>query len=347
MKFFILNDIHIGVKNDAEYMLDHQAKFYNEVFFPYIEQNQIVNGMVLGDVFDRRKYINFESLYKARQILFNPLRDKNISVDVIPGNHCLYKRNVNDINSLELLLSEYTNINQIHNPTIKEYDGLKFMFLPWFHNSHHNDTMDFIANNDADLVLAHLELSGFEMQKGLPNNDGIAGTFLERFPMVLSGHYHSKSSRDNIHYLGTQYEITWADADEKKGFHVFDTETKQLTFVENPNRLHEKIFYNDETTDYVNMDCSVYKGKIVKLFVEKRIDQLKYENFLDKMYKQDMIDFSIIEDISSFHETNVETVSLSTKDLINEYVDNVQTNYDKTRIKTILNKLYLEALMEN
>lgn len=40
MKIAILADLHIGVKNASDIMIEHQKKFFN-FFFDYLEQNQI------------------------------------------------------------------------------------------------------------------------------------------------------------------------------------------------------------------------------------------------------------------------------------------------------------------
>ena len=62
MKFAILNDTHCGVRGDMIEMSKYQGRFYNEVFFPYLDEHDIKHIVHLGDYFDRRKYINFASM---------------------------------------------------------------------------------------------------------------------------------------------------------------------------------------------------------------------------------------------------------------------------------------------
>ena len=76
---------------------------------------------------------------------------------------------------------------------------------------------------------------------------------------VFSGHYHHRSSQDNIHYLGNPYEIYWNDVNETRGFHVFDTETLEHTPINNPYRMFYKISYNDD--NYQTFDARPYKDK--------------------------------------------------------------------------------------
>jgi DNA repair exonuclease SbcCD nuclease subunit len=59
IKIALINDSHFGCKNDSPILLDHQQKFFEEVFFPYLDENNIKVVLDLGDTFDRRKNINF------------------------------------------------------------------------------------------------------------------------------------------------------------------------------------------------------------------------------------------------------------------------------------------------
>ena len=65
MKIALLGDTHFGVRNDARHFHEYYEKFYSEVFFPYLEEHGINTIIQLGDLFDRRKYINFLSLAES------------------------------------------------------------------------------------------------------------------------------------------------------------------------------------------------------------------------------------------------------------------------------------------
>ena len=41
MKIALLNDTHFGCRNDSPAFIEYQNKFYNDVFFPYIRENNI------------------------------------------------------------------------------------------------------------------------------------------------------------------------------------------------------------------------------------------------------------------------------------------------------------------
>ena len=61
MLIALLNDSHFGVRNDSQAFQNYQLDFFDNQFFPYMQDNNIKNLIHLGDVVDRRKYINFKS----------------------------------------------------------------------------------------------------------------------------------------------------------------------------------------------------------------------------------------------------------------------------------------------
>ena len=83
------------------------------------------------------------------------------------------------------------------------------------------------------------------MYKGLPSHAGMSSDIFNKFDLVCSGHYHHRSKHKNIQYLGAAMEYTWSDAEDARGFSVFDTKSCQLEFIDNPLRIFYKIFYDD------------------------------------------------------------------------------------------------------
>jgi len=65
MKIAIIADVHFGIRNDNPLFHDVHTRFFFDHFFPYLRANNIKTLVSLGDLFDRRKYINFKSLYSS------------------------------------------------------------------------------------------------------------------------------------------------------------------------------------------------------------------------------------------------------------------------------------------
>ena len=42
----------------------------------------------------------------------------------------------------------------------------------------------------------------------------------------------------------------WNDAGDIRGFNIFDTETYEMEFIENPYNMFEKVYYEDTPVNY-------------------------------------------------------------------------------------------------
>jgi DNA repair exonuclease SbcCD nuclease subunit len=347
LKIAILNDTHCGARNSSDIFMDYQEKFYTDVFFPYLLENKIDKIIHLGDYYEHRKYVNFKALEHNRRIFLDKLREYNITMDIIPGNHDVFYKNTNELCSLKELMGHYMDCVKIYmDNEVVDYDGLKIALVPWINVENYADTMDFIKTCSADIVGGHFEFSGFEMYKGIPNPHGMETKEFSRFEMVLSGHFHTKSSRDNVHYLGSQMEFTWGDCDDPKYFHVLDTNTREITPVRNPHTLHTKLVYNDEKTDYNTIDVSHMDNQFVKIVVERKQDFFGFDRLIDRITQRPIHELKIAESFTEYLGENVEDEEIKLDDtqvLLDSYVDAVETEANKDKLKTLLRGLYVEA----
>ena len=327
--------------------MGYQEKFYTNVLFPYLLENKIDKILHLGDYYEHRKFVNLKALEHNRRIFLDKLREYNITMDIIPGNHDVFYKNTNELCSLKELMGHYMDVVKIHmNNVVITYDELKVALVPWINMTNYADTMDFIKTCSADIVAGHFEFGGFEMYKGIVNPHGMDTNEFKRFEMVLSGHFHTKSSRDNIHYLGSQMEFNWGDVNDSKYFHILDTSTRELTPVLNPNTLHTKIIYNDEKQDYSEMDISVLDNQFVKIVVEKKTDYFAFDKFIDRVSLRPIYELKIAESFIEYLGDNVEDGEIKLDDtqvLLDSYIDAVDTEADKEKLKTLLRGLYSEA----
>ena len=350
MKIAVLNDTHCGARNASDTFLDYFGKFYSDVFFPYCKEHGIKQILHLGDYYDHRKYINFKALHHNRKTFLEPMRDLGMTMDIIPGNHDVVYKNTNDLCSLKELLGFFVeNVNIVMKPKVMSYDGCNIALIPWINPENFEESMKFVETCPATILAGHLELKGFDVLPGMPAHDGMDPKVFSRFEEVWSGHYHTKSRKDNIHYLGTQFEMTWADVNDNKYFHVFDTETRQLTEIRNPNTIFEKYLYNDNSIalDPDGLDVSFAAGRFVKVVVMHKKDFFKFDRFIDRLQKQNPLELKIAENYEEFTGTNVQDETVGpisdTSQLIDSYVDAVETALNKDTIKTKLRELHVEA----
>lgn len=348
MKIAIINDTHCGVRNSAEIFLNNADEFYDNVFFPYLIEHNIKQIIHLGDYYDQRKFINFKALNQNRKSFLNKLREHEIEMMIIPGNHDVFYKNTNDLNSLKELLGHFMDeIEIVMEPTVKTFDGLNIALVPWINTENHDTTLEFIKTCKADILGGHLELNGFEVLKGIRHKHGMDASPFSRFEMVMSGHFHTKSQKDNIYYLGSQMEFFWGDAHDPKFFHVLDTSTRELTPIHNPHTLFEKIYYDDLSDfDYDEYPFKNLNNKFVKVIVVNKTDIFKFDKFVDKIQSRKIHELKIAENFSEFIGENVDDDKVSVEDtstLLNSYIEAAETVLDKNKIKSKMKNLLSEA----
>ena len=350
MKIVILGDTHFGMRGDSLEFHTHYKKFYDNVFFPYLLENDIKVVYQLGDLFDRRKFINFNSLYLARQYFFNKLKEHEIEFHTLLGNHDVTYKNTLEVNSSQLLLNEYSNIKIYDEAARVTIDGIDIDVIPWICADNEQQILEFMKASTAEICFGHFEIAGFEMDRGNVCHEGIDKSLLNRYDVVLSGHFHHKSSDGQITYVGTPGEMTWADYDDPRGFHTFDTATRELTFVQNPYRMFFKLTYDDSNTDFEywkNYDYDQFKSAYVKVVVLNKQNPYLFDNVLDNLYKATPADISIVEDFTdTMIDNDPELIDQAedTMTILSKYIDGLTLNVENDKLKTIMRELYVEAL---
>jgi len=345
MKVALVTDTHFGARSDSIQFDEFFSSFYRDIFFPSLKEQGIKTIVHLGDVFDRRKFVNFVTLKRCKEYFFQTALNEGIDVIILIGNHDTFYKNTNDVNSVELLLQEYPNI-QIHSsPTHIVLGKRKILLLPWICQANHEESMKLLDTTDAHVCFGHLELEGFQMFKGQINDHGDDITPFKKFDLVCSGHFHHRNTKDNIVYLGNPYEITWSDYDDLRGFHIYDTYSNELTFIPNTRKMFHKIFY-DDTSD-VNYDVYLddAKSTCIKIIVVKKTDHQAFERWLERMYLQNPIEIRVIEDMKQLDEGTIEEdINVEdTMSILTTYIDSIETNLDKVRLKKLFQSLYVEA----
>ena len=351
MKIALLNDTHFGARNDSPVFLEYFMKFYEEQFFPYLEENNIKTLIHLGDVTDRRKFINFKTAHAFRQKFMKRLWEMKIDTHIIIGNHDTYYKNTNEVNSVSELCTTYDGVNEpwiYTSPKEVEIGGCHMLFLPWICDDNYEESIYAIDNSTSEICMGHLEIKGFEMQKGIVNEQGLEKSQFKRFEKVISGHFHKKSDDGHIYYLGAQYEQTWSDYKDPKGFHIFDTQTRELERIPNPRRIHKKFIYNDKNNNYSNIDLTEFNNTFVKVFVTNKTDDVMFNKVLDGLHnKINTHEVMVIEDLNTDLGASVREDILEqgedTLTFLGNYVDQADTELDRQKLKNYLKELYVEA----
>ena len=351
MKIALLNDTHFGARNDSLIFDDFFHKFYDNIFFPYIKKNNIKTLIHLGDVVDRRKYINYRIAHNFRHKFLQRLWDEKIDTHIIIGNHDIYFRNTNKINAVQELCTTPDGQHEpwiYEEPKVVDFDGLKLLMLPWINSENEEHSLKTLDTAQADILIAHLDLNGFFMGDGIRQMHGYDKKIVQRFEKTYSGHFHTKNDDGQIFYLGSQYEMTWADYNKQKGFHILDTETREIEFIKNPYTIFKKLIYDDTETNYDGMNIKPYHQKFIKLIVSHKKDNQMFDRLLERLYNDISVhELKILEDYSNLTHHNVSDDivegSEDTMTLVSNYVDQLPVDLDKDKLKVMIKETYVEA----
>jgi DNA repair exonuclease SbcCD nuclease subunit len=350
MKLCILGDTHFGARGDSLDFHKYFQKFYDEVFFPYLREHEIKTIFQMGDLFDRRKFINFNTLYLCRKYFFDKCEIEGIKLHTLIGNHDVAYKNTLEVNSTSLLLNEYHNVQIYDDFQTVDFDGVHVDIVPWLCDDNEAEILTKIKDSKAQICFGHFEISGFEMDRGNVCEVGLDKAKLSKYDVVLTGHFHHKSTNDNITYVGTPYEMTWADYNDPKGFHIFDTETREMEFVNNPYSMFHKVIYDDgEQTfeTWKEFDFDKLKECYVKVVVLNKQNPFLFDHIIDNLYKSGLADLSIVEDFSdSNFDTDQDIVDQAedTMTILGKYIDNLTLDVETDKLKSLMRELYVEAL---
>ena len=352
-KIAILGDNHQGVKNDNVVFHDYFSKCFSW-FFDYIDANNIKEIIHLGDVYDRRKYINFLSAHRIRKDFFEQIVSRGIKAHIITGNHDVFWKNSHVVNSLEEIIGDrYPGINVYSEPQAITIDGLSIQLVPWICESNAIQSYDTIKNTSCQILVGHFELQGFELLKGVIAEHGDDPALFSKFDLVFSGHYHHKSSKGNIHYLGAFAEYTWADFNDPRGITIFDTDTRKFEFIQNPHTIFKMISYDDDKYPNImdlirDKDYSDFKDCYVRIVCVNRKNQLAFDYLLEKLYKVSPADISVIEKeamtITDTKENQIVDQAQDTSTILDTYIKSLVLPVDNDRLKEFMKEIYEEAM---
>lgn len=351
-KLALITDTHWGVRNDNVAFLDNSKKFLDEIFFPYIDGNNIRTIVHLGDLVDRRKYININTARRLREDFLDPIKERNLEFHLIAGNHDTYYKNTNEVNAIkELVENAYPSFKTYtkHAESVT-FDGVPVLFIPWICDDNRKQILDAIQSTSAQIAMGHLEIQGFEMYRGSIVSHGDDRSVFDRFDIVMSGHYHHRSSDGHIYYLGSHGEFTWSDFDDPRGFHIFDTATRELTFIENPFKMFKKVWYNDTESSFEQtlIDFKQYAGCMVKVIVTNKTNHFWFDKFIENLESENPLDIQIVEDHLNLNledDNDIINEAESTLDIFKKHIDAYEVkNLDKDKLSKKITELYNEAI---
>ena len=354
-KVAIICDTHIGIRGDNPVFHKYHARSF-DWFFREIDSRKIKHIIHGGDLYDKRKSLNILSGNLCRQSFLEPVYNRGIETHIIAGNHDIFFKNTHEINTLkEVVGDRYLPHIKIYSmPETINIDGLDIQLMPWICDSNMKESVDAIETSKAKVLIGHLEIQGFPMLKGVMAEHGFDKKIFDRYTLVCSGHFHTRSSISNVHYLGAFATYTWADYSEYRGFCILDTETLEIEYLENPEQIYNVIHYDDSKPDVLKAleecDFKKYTETYVKVIVESRNDLYTFDKLIDNLYKANPVDISIVENFDNDDNDNTSLDTDSPNDvedtpsLLSKYIDGSKISYDKDDMKVFMREIYKEAI---
>ncbi len=144
--------------------------------------------------------------------------------------------------------------------------------------------------------------------------------------------------------------MTWADYNDPKGFHIFDTDTRHLEFIRNPFTMFNKVTYDDTAHDFEwwkTYDFDVLKDTYVKVVVLNKQNPYLFDHVVDNLYKTGVADLSIVEDFTDTmidDDQDIIDQAEDTMTILSKYIDNLELEVEPDKLKTLMRELYVEAL---
>ncbi len=221
MKLLMLTDTHLGYKNGHSWWYSLVEELFDEIIDVCITRN-ISDIVHLGDWYHDRKSLPVPIIDKSIEVC-RQIRNKNINLWIIKGNHDQYYNNQPVPTSLSHL-KEYSNIKIIDKEPVEF--GNNILLVPWGH--------DIKDCPDNSILFGHFEINGFIVNYSgrVHENGKLNVSDFKKFKKVYSGHFHTPSINGNVEYIGSPFPMDFNDIGSQRGYYIFDTETEEKEFIE-------------------------------------------------------------------------------------------------------------------
>ncbi len=245
-RIWFITDTHLGVRNNSNDWIENIRDYFFNWFFPLVKENYRPGDILLhlGDFFDSRQSINLRVLNLGVEIAEEMSRLFEGGVHIIVGNHDIWGKNSNEINSLKSI-KWIPGIKIYEEPLSTNFGSRSFFLMPW-RKDHEEDSKTLEEANPHDVLCCHADIRGLKFNKYVMNEEGSDVTKFEKFQKVYSGHIHYSQIVGNINMLGSPYELTRSDMDNPKSIWLLDLDTmKEKRFVNNHSPKFKRFNFED------------------------------------------------------------------------------------------------------
>jgi DNA repair exonuclease SbcCD nuclease subunit len=307
-----IGDLHFGNKGHSIEMFEQQMRFIELQFFPFLLEHQIKFVIQLGDTFHDRNKIDWYIQNELKKRFYQWFDDNGVELHSLVGNHDCYYKSTLKQNSLSETTKHFKNVHAYTKPTVKTFGKYTLGFNPWI-----IDNKNPKLTEKVDILLGHFDIVGFPMMKGIYSKEGLSHLQFANYKLVLSGHYHGRTIKDNVHMVGTPFQLNWNDYNEPKGFMVLD-DNFNYEYIQNTiNPQYVKLYYSNGILEQEGLNMpkdisaaqslEIVKDNYCRLFTRAVDDQMKLELYHSSLlavscddYKIDIVSLQdVVEDFDS------------------------------------------------
>ena len=349
----LIGDSHLslGFPNSVDKWFKIHQEYFKGFLLPLIKKELTSDDIIvhLGDLFDNRSVVPINILNYAQNILEE--MSKVCPVHIIVGNHDLYTKSTNDVNTVKLY-KYIPNIYVYEEPTEIEFNGKSILMMPWVEKR--KDQIQILKKYSGKKYLfCHSDLSGAKMHLtsvAHKNNDKIDVEEFSGYKKVFSGHIHVLQRNKNFTFVGNIFEMDRNDRDNQKGIFIIDTITDTETFIENNiSPKYKKVYVRNEedilsldnvsTKDFIDLIISnslLINNRKLRRKLEIMLETGNFASveYLDDILLEKKIDEKTIVDEVTQEELErgvVPSIQLEYTEVIREYINGIKYNTDKIK----------------
>jgi DNA repair exonuclease SbcCD nuclease subunit len=351
-----ITDTHCGARSSSSIFRDYMKWWYETYFFPTLKTKDVETILHLGDFFDNRNSISLSDIDFVVNWFAKKLVEGNHKFIITLGNHDVAFKNTNKIHSLTMLKAAAPdNVIVIDEPVLMTLDGQRYALIPWINSSNYDSTMEFLAgisDKASTIVAGHFEIAGAKMYANSSVCEhGLNAELFNEFKELWSGHFHHKSKMGNIKYLGSPFHLNWQDYDDERGFHLFDSSTGNLEYVENETCLFRQVAFDEAIFKAMKDDeyKELFEGMFVRLVIDDEYSKVVLMDTISKINRVKPHDLQVInnhivkkDDAKDDSADTEDRTSKTTDEYILTYIEE-REEYNTDSIKNMMADLYKRA----
>ena len=346
-RVWFITDTHLGVRNNSNEWIDSIREYFFDWFFPLVRENYQPGDVLfhLGDFFDSRQSINLKVLNLGIEVAEELSAIFKDGVYIIVGNHDIWGKTSNEVNSLKSI-KWIPGINILEEPLSMRILDKNFLLMPW--RKDHEAESEFLESSKPhDVLCCHADIRGLKFNKFTHVETGASVNEFEKFKKVYSGHIHYAQKAGNINMLGSPYEITRSDMDNKKGITLLNVSDLKETFFENDFSPKFKRFYFSDILESTQEDLEpLFRNNFVDIMIDPVMSLKAPLNILtDILQSQRTLKFHPYDpnqaNSLSQQIIDIEGRQFNVLDFIKEYIENLEHDRDtKDKMYQSLVKLH-------